>query len=165
MRFTGKVCVVSGGGSGIGKAACKKFASEGAKVLVVDLNQQHGDETVQEIIQEKGEALFAKCDVGEIDQVKAAVQMAVDKWGKIDVVVNDAAMMTFSPIVDLPDDDFDKVLNVNLRSFPFLQVLCPAYAARRRDREYQLRACPRNDQERGPVRGFKGRNRGIHARL
>ena len=47
---------------------------------------------------------------------KSAVTTTVQKWGKIDVVVNDAAMMTFTPIVDLPDDDFDKVLNVNLRS-------------------------------------------------
>jgi len=85
-------------------------------VLVVDLNEDHGNQTVQEIAQSKGEAVFAKCDVGVPDDIKAAVKMAVDRWGKIDVIVNDAAMMTFSPIVDLPDDDFDQVLNVNLRS-------------------------------------------------
>jgi glucose 1-dehydrogenase len=125
-RFKDKVCVVTGGGSGIGKASCMRFAQEGGKVVVVDLNDQHGNETVQEITQAKGDAVFAKCDVGDPNQVKSAIKTAVDKWGKIDVLVNDAAMMTFKPIVDLPDDDFDKVLNVNLRSvFLFCKYAVP----------------------------------------
>ena len=126
MRFKDKVCLVTGGGSGIGKAACKRFAQEGGKVAVVDLNEQHGNETVREITQAKGEAIFAKCDVGDPNQIKAAIQSALDKWGKIDVVVNDAAMMTFKPILELPDDDFDNVLNVNLRSvFLFCKYAVP----------------------------------------
>ncbi|MDQ2901549.1 MAG: glucose 1-dehydrogenase [Acidobacteriota bacterium] len=126
MRFKDKVCIVTGGGSGIGKASCKRFAQEGGKVVVVDLNVRHGNETVQEIVQAKGEAIFVKCDVGNPDEIKAAIQATVDKWGKIDVVVNDAAMMTFKPIVDLPDDEFDKVLNVNLRSvFLFCKYSTP----------------------------------------
>jgi glucose 1-dehydrogenase len=126
MRFTEKVCVVTGGGSGIGKAACRQFAREGGKVVVVDFNDQHGNETVQEITEAKGQAIFAKCDVGNPDEVKAVIQAAVDKWQKIDVVVNDAAMMTFKPVVDLPDEDFDKVLNVNLRSvFLFCKYSVP----------------------------------------
>lgn len=126
MRFTDKVCIVTGGGSGIGKATCVQFAREGGKVLVVDLNEDHGTQTVQEITQAKGEAVFVRCDVGNPNDVKAAVQRAVDQWGRIDVVVNDAAMMTFKPIVELPDEDFDKVLNVNLRSvFLFCKYSVP----------------------------------------
>ena len=64
MRFAGKVCLVSGAGSGIGKATAKQLAKEGGKVVVIDLNEQHGSETVQEIATDKGEAIFAKCDVG-----------------------------------------------------------------------------------------------------
>ncbi len=116
MRFQGKVCLVSGSGSGIGKAAAKQFASEGGKVVVIDLNEQHGNQTVQEITQAKGEAVFAKCNVGNTQEIQAAIKLGLDKWGKIDVVVNDAAMMTFKPIVDLPDDEWDKVLDVNVRS-------------------------------------------------
>jgi NAD(P)-dependent dehydrogenase (short-subunit alcohol dehydrogenase family) len=93
-----------------------QFAREGGKVAVVDLNEQHGKETVQEIIRTKGAAVFAKCDVGNPENVKAAIRTAVHKWKKMDVVANDAAMMTFKPIVDLRDEDFDTVLNVNLRS-------------------------------------------------
>ena len=59
-------------------------------------------------------------------EVQAAIQAALDKWGKIDVVVNDAAMMTFKPVVDLPDEDWDKVLDVNLRSvFLFCKYAVP----------------------------------------
>jgi glucose 1-dehydrogenase len=126
MRFTDKVCVVTGGGSGIGKAACVQFAREGGKVAVLDLNELHGHETVLEITNSKGDAMFAKCDVGDPQKVKAAIEAVADKWGKIDVVVNDAAMMTFKPIVELPDEDFDKVLNVNLRSvFLFCKYSVP----------------------------------------
>ena len=94
--------------------------------MVVDLNDQHGNQTVQEIADAKGEAIFARCDVGNPQEMKSAIKAAVDKWGKIDVVVNDAAMMTFKPIVDLPDDDFDKLGNVNLRSvFLFCKYAVP----------------------------------------
>lgn len=116
MRFCGKVCLVTGAGSGIGKASAKQLAREGGKVAVLDLNEQHGNQTVQEIASDKGDAFFSKCDVGNPSDIKAAIKAALDKWQKIDVVVNDAAMMTFKPIVDLPEEDWDKVMNVNLRS-------------------------------------------------
>jgi len=116
MRFSGKVCVVSGGGSGIGRAACERFASEGGMVAVVDLKEPEGQETVEHIVANHGEALFAKADVSDAGQVKAAVDAAASRWHHIDVIVNDAAMMTFSPILDLAESDWDKVMAVNLRS-------------------------------------------------
>ena len=126
MRFTDKVCVVTGGGSGIGKAACLQLAREGGKVLVADINSDGGRATVQEITASGGAAVFAQTDVSVSEQVQAAVKMAVDTWGKIDVVVNDAAMMTFTPIIDLPDAQFDKVIAVNLRSvFLFCKYSVP----------------------------------------
>ncbi len=129
MRFQEKVCLVTGAGSGIGKACATQFAREGARVTVVDLNDQHGNQTVQEITQAKGEAIFAKCNVGNPADVKSAVKTTMDKWRRIDVVVNDAAMMTFQPIVELPDDDWDKVLDVNLRAvFLFCKYSVPHMA-------------------------------------
>ncbi len=126
MRFSNRVCMVSGAGSGIGKACAMQFAREGGKVTVIDLNEQHGNQTVQEIFNAKGEAIFAKCDVGSPAQIQAAVKATTDKWQKVDVVVNDAAMMTFKPILDLPDEDWDKVLNVNIRSvFLFCKYSVP----------------------------------------
>ncbi len=116
MRFKDKICLVTGGGSGIGKATCQRFAEEGGQVVVVDLKEEHGSKTVQAIEDAGGQAIFAKADVGNPNDIKNSIQAAVSKWGRIDVVVNDAAMMTFKPIVDLPDDDWDKVLGVNLRA-------------------------------------------------
>ena len=116
MRFKDKVCVVSGGGSGIGRAACERFAAEGGRVVVVDLKEEHGNETVKIIKEAGGESIFAKADVSSSAEVQAAIKAAVDKWKKIDVIVNDAAMMTFKPIVELADEDWERVLAVNLRS-------------------------------------------------
>jgi glucose 1-dehydrogenase len=116
MRFKDKVCVVTGGGSGIGRATCERFAAEGARVVVVDVKEEHGNETVKAITRAGGESLFAKADVSSSAEVQAAIKAAVDKWARIDVIVNDAAMMTFTPILELPDDDWDRVMAVNLRS-------------------------------------------------
>lgn len=126
MRFAGKVCIVSGAGSGIGKAVARQLANEGGKVAIADLNQENGARTVQEIISANGEAFFTKCDVGNPADIRAVVKATLDKWSQIDVVVNDAAMMTFQPITDLPEDEWDKVLAVNLRSvFLFCKYSVP----------------------------------------
>jgi NAD(P)-dependent dehydrogenase (short-subunit alcohol dehydrogenase family) len=125
-RFHEKVCLVTGAGSGIGRATAKRFALEGGKVLVADLNEQHGNESVQQIVHAGGEAIFVRTDVGEPRDVQAAVDAAVKRWGHIDVVVNDAAMMTFHPVVDLSVEDWDKVEAVNLRSvFLFCKYATP----------------------------------------
>jgi NAD(P)-dependent dehydrogenase (short-subunit alcohol dehydrogenase family) len=129
MRFLDKVCLVTGAGSGIGKAVARQLAHEGGRVAVIDLNEQHGVETVQEITGFKGDAIFAKCNVGDSAEIQSAIKAALDKWGKIDVVINDAAMMTFKPVLELPDEDWDKVLDVNLRSvFLFCKYSAPHMA-------------------------------------
>ncbi|HLV81781.1 MAG TPA: SDR family NAD(P)-dependent oxidoreductase [Chthonomonadaceae bacterium] len=126
MRFTDKVCIVTGGGSGIGRATCERLAAEGGKVLVVDVNAQHGNETVQAITAAGGQAIFSATDIANPTQVQAAVALAVQRWGKIDILVNNAAMMTFLPIVDLPEADWDRVMAVNLRAiFLFCKYCLP----------------------------------------
>ncbi len=126
MRFKNRVCVVSGGGSGIGRAACERFALEGGKVVVADLNEQHAQDAVSGITRRGGEAIAVKADVGVQADIQATVKAAVDRWGKIHVVVNDAAMMTFLPILDLPVEQWDHVFNVNMRSvFLFCKYAVP----------------------------------------
>lgn len=116
MRFKDKVCLVTGGGSGIGRSTCERFAREGGKVIVVDIDEEHGNQAVQAITSAGGQAIFAKADVSVSAEVRAAVKAAVDRWGKIDVLVNNAAIMTFEPVVHLDDEQWDKVIAVNLRS-------------------------------------------------
>jgi glucose 1-dehydrogenase len=115
MRFEDKVCLVTGGGSGIGRATCLRLASEGGRVTVVDVDEDGGDGTVRRIAGGGGQAIFARADVSNAEQVRAAVGAAVDRWGRIDVVVNDAAVMTFTSVVELNEADWDRVLGVNLR--------------------------------------------------
>jgi NAD(P)-dependent dehydrogenase (short-subunit alcohol dehydrogenase family) len=116
VRFTDKVCLVTGGGSGIGQATCRRFAAEGGRVVVVDIDEERGAQTAREIAGTGGQAIFALADVAVPEQVRAAIQQAVATWQKIDVVVNNAAMMTFDPVVSLDEAAWDKVLAVNLRS-------------------------------------------------
>lgn len=126
MRFTKKVCLVTGSGSGIGRATAQRFAAEEGQVVVIDRDEKGGQETVDLITAAKGTAIFSKCDVGVEDEIKAAVDVAVGKWGKIDIVVNNAAMMTFKKIVDLTSDEWDMVMHVNLRSvFLFCKYSIP----------------------------------------
>jgi glucose 1-dehydrogenase len=91
MRFSGKVCLVTGAGSGIGRAVPKQFAREGGRVTVADLSPENGNQTVQEIHAAKGEAIFAQCDVGDPMAIRRAVEAALHQGQRIDVVVNDAA--------------------------------------------------------------------------
>ena len=126
MRFKDKVCLVTGGGSGIGRATCKRFAAEGGIAVVVDINEEHGNETVKLITETEGRAIFIKTDVCASADVQAAVKTVVNKFGRIDVLVNNAAMMTFKRVVDLEDHEWDKVLAVNLRSvFLFCKYCLP----------------------------------------
>ena len=117
MRFSEKVCIVTGGGSGIGRATCLRMATEGAKVVVADLKLAGAQATVDAITTAGGTAVAAGVDVGNSAQVQAAIAKAVaDYGGAIDVIVNDAAMMTFTPIVDIAEPDFFSVITTNLGS-------------------------------------------------
>jgi glucose 1-dehydrogenase len=124
MRFSKKVCMVTGGGSGIGKATCLRFAREGASVIVIDRDERNGVDTVNEIIKQGGDAMFIKTDISSADEISACVNSIVTKFRKIDVLVNNAAMMTFKPIVDLELHEWDQVMNVNLRSIFLFSKLC-----------------------------------------
>src|SRR5947208_269193 len=116
LRYKEKACLVTGGGSGIGRATCLRLAAEGGRVAVVGQSEENTRATAEHITAAGGEAIFAVADVSISEQVRAAIQMTVDRWGRIDVIVNNAAIMTFKPIVDLPEADWDQVLAVNLRS-------------------------------------------------
>jgi glucose 1-dehydrogenase len=119
MRFEKKTCIVTGGGSGIGKATCVRMAAEGGRVVVVDLHQSAAQSTADEITSAGGKAIAVEADVGNSAQVQNSVKAALDAFGSLNVIVNDAAMMTFTPILDLAESDFFHVIGTNLGSVFF----------------------------------------------
>lgn len=123
MKFQNKVCLVTGGASGIGKAICQRFAEEGARVVVIDI-QETGQPFADELVTQGTQAMFIKTDVSVYAQVEAAVGKVIDVWKQIDVLVNNAAIMTFKPITDLSEAEWDRVMNVNMKSVFMLCKLC-----------------------------------------
>ena len=112
MRLENKAAIVTGGSAGIGRAICERFAEEGARVADVDVDG--GRETVRLIRQAGGEAEFIETDVSVEADVEAMVSAAVEAYGTVDVLVNDAAVFVFGAIEDVTGDDWQRVMGVNV---------------------------------------------------
>ena len=93
-RLEGKVALVTGGSSGIGRGTCRLFAREGAKVVIADVAEEAGKQTEEEIVEHGGEAMFVRLDVANEDEWVEVVRATVERFGRLDVVVNNAGMST-----------------------------------------------------------------------
>jgi NAD(P)-dependent dehydrogenase (short-subunit alcohol dehydrogenase family) len=115
MRFTNKVAIITGSGSGIGLATAKRFASEGARVVIADLDEDAG-QAAAKVVKEAGalDVLASVCDVSKHEQVEATVQTTLQKFGQLDIVVNNAGLMVFKPLEEHEESDWLNVLRVDL---------------------------------------------------
>jgi NAD(P)-dependent dehydrogenase (short-subunit alcohol dehydrogenase family) len=113
--YEGKVALVTGGSSGIGRATALAFAREGAKVAVVDINAQGGEETVQLIKKAGGNATFVKCDVSKAADVEAMIKKTVDTYGRLDCAFNNAGVGVKKSTVDCTEEEWDLSINVLLK--------------------------------------------------
>jgi NAD(P)-dependent dehydrogenase (short-subunit alcohol dehydrogenase family) len=112
----GKASLVTGGASGIGRAAALAFAREGARVLVADMVEDGGKETVKLIKDAGGEAMFTKCDVSRGSDVEALIATAVKTWGRLDCAFNNAGIGgKIARVADETEENFDRIIAVNLR--------------------------------------------------
>lgn len=115
-EFTGKVALVTGAGSGIGRATALAFAREGARVVVNDRNTDGGDETVEQILAAGGEAVLLVADVSQADDVDRLIAQTVETFGQLDFAFNNAGVEGPSTeIIDGQEADWDRVIDVNLK--------------------------------------------------
>jgi NAD(P)-dependent dehydrogenase (short-subunit alcohol dehydrogenase family) len=115
MRFTDRVAIVTGGASGIGLATAKLLGAEGARVVIADIDVEHADAAADAVKQAGApDAWASACNVGEETQVAATVNDAIERFGRLDIVVNNAGLMVFKPLIELTKEDWQRILNVDL---------------------------------------------------
>jgi NAD(P)-dependent dehydrogenase (short-subunit alcohol dehydrogenase family) len=116
MKLRDKVCLVTGSGSGIGRAMAELFAREGASgIAIVDRNTAAGEETLERIRQDGGEALFVRADVSVSEDTQRMVAATLDAYGRIDILCNNAGVGCYGEVHDVDEADFDACVATNLR--------------------------------------------------
>jgi NAD(P)-dependent dehydrogenase (short-subunit alcohol dehydrogenase family) len=122
-KLDGKVVLITGAGSGIGRATALLFSEEGAKIVVSDVSKESGEESVHLVTKRGGVAIFVGTDVTKSRDVKAMVEKSIRTFGKIDVLYNNAGISPSGKITDISEKDWDSVMNINLKGV----FLCSKY--------------------------------------
>lgn len=118
MRLANKVAIITGAASGMGKAAAELFAGEGASIIVADIMVKEGEETVRNIREAGGHAIFVKTNVANEDEVKHMVETAIDTFGHVDVLYNNAGIMPAEDgsMTEITEATWDRIMDINIKS-------------------------------------------------
>jgi 3-oxoacyl-[acyl-carrier protein] reductase len=131
MRLRGKVAVITGAASGFGEGMARRFAAEGAKIVVSDINEDGGRKVAGEIVQGGGEASFVKADVASRAEVAALVESAVSTYTRLDIMVNNAGYTHRNqPMLDVSEEQYDRIFAVNVKAI-YLAALAVVPVMRR----------------------------------
>ncbi|MDX1431754.1 MAG: SDR family oxidoreductase [Gammaproteobacteria bacterium] len=117
MTVANKVTIITGAAQGIGLACAQRFAGDGAKVVLADINSEKGEAAAESIRSDGGEAMFVECDVGDKAQVVSLVEKTVARHGRLDVMISNAAVLHIADILELEEEDYDRVLRINLKGY------------------------------------------------
>lgn len=132
MELESRVAIITGAASGVGRATAQLFAREGARVVVADFDEAGGQETVESIAASGGKAIFVRTDVARASDVDRLVQTAIHEYGQIDILHNNAGMFMVKFLEDMTEEEWDRILNVNLKSiFLAVKFAVPHMKARR----------------------------------
>ena len=120
MKLENRVAIVTGGSGGIGKGLCERLAKDGAKIVINYRSSKEKAEKVKKKVEQIGsEALIVQADLGKVDQINNLVQQAINNFGKVDILVNNAGLEKRADFWDITEEDYDLVLNVNLKAVFF----------------------------------------------
>lgn len=123
MRLDEQTAIVTGGGTGIGAATARLFARQGANVVVANRRTKTGEQVVNEIMRNGGEASFISTDVADIAQIQAMVKHAIDRYGRLDILFNNAGFGIVTPFWEMDDEEWERIISVNLTG----QFMCAKY--------------------------------------
>ena len=118
-RLNGQVAWISGGASGMGEATAELFATEGARVAVVDIQVERGNQVVERIVNQGGQAIFLACNVAQEEQVRDSIEQTVAHFGGLHIIVNCAGIVHVAPLHEYSEDEWDDLMGVNLKSIFF----------------------------------------------
>ncbi len=121
-----KVIIITGGAGGIGSDICRGLAADGLKVVVADYAKDAAEKTAAEIRNAKGDSIAVEVDVGSKESVAEMMKQVLAKYGQVDILFNGAGVMTRIPVVDMPEEEWDRVLRINLKG----TFLCSQAAAK-----------------------------------
>lgn len=141
MLLADRVAIITGGAKGIGRGIALKFAAEGCAVVIADIDLKNATETLAQALNKGGKGIALACDATDTKQVRATVDKAISHFGKVDILVNNAGGMPAAPtpIEDMPEADWDKVLTLNLKSlFLFSRAVVPHMKKRKYGRIINL---------------------------
>jgi NAD(P)-dependent dehydrogenase (short-subunit alcohol dehydrogenase family) len=124
MRLRDKVAVITGSGGALGSVAAKKFSNEGAKLVITDINQEGGEKTVSEIKKSGGEAVFVKADLAKVPECEKVIGTAVDTFGNIDILYNNAGFELMKSAHEYTEEDYDNIMDIHCKGSFF----CIRYA-------------------------------------
>ena len=128
MKLNDKVAIVTGAADGIGQASALAFAQHGASVVLADIESEMNQAAAARISEETGqETLAVTCDVSEDGHLKNLLQVTLDRFGRCDILLNNAGIILTGDILDLAPDDFDRVISVNLRAYFIMSQLVSRY--------------------------------------